>query len=782
MSTEKLAAIKLRELKVQHQTLAAHYLAIEEQVTKASSDVERLRLLKEGLAEARFAGIQLHDDLDGVEGLLLEAELETASEETRRRGLAQLRSTLEHGRQRARFAHLIGCVLEEWAAKAGEDDADQGAAGREAFIERLLDALRSPAAPLVGLAPFFERHADGLAPLQEQLATFCEQELIRPVTREELRAYVRLLSADPLRPETLRAEAQALLADKLALDDYAGALTVMLNRLEEWSWPAEDRAPRPLWRWERWRAAFDAELLEMLLLQLVGWRIAIELKSALPQSPLFSCFSASGTPQTDEILRARWEEIERLFLSATPQTSQELAQLGGAEDLVYEGFRFTEEGPDASQGMLTLIAADVRLEQSAGAAVYGLRVDLADFFQSISHQVIEELLAGLGLPPRCWSFVQRFVQLPLPGGARARRGIPLGYKLSVVIADALLRVLDAQIFQATQTRAIRFVDDIYFVSAERRQVIAAWETIERFCADCGLKVNEQKSGAICVGGSVPEQLPSGPFSWGLLDLDEGGRWIPSAERLEAFVEQLRAAVNRSQSALELISQYNGYVNQIIRKLGPFAPLDGGARPHIDKVIAAVAAVHRRCPAEPGITAHLRGLLEQRFAEVLEAQPIPDALLYWPIAAGGLGLCNPLLVMVGFRHWAEIERATPSAPAGAWRDESSESAWLSFYRQLLSPRGLRRPQIPPRLEGSRAALAAGADVVSCYWDWVISSYGELLLERYGSFSLLIPQLMPMQLVVSSQKVTSTLDRELRAAPWSRTQASHPTFYDEDDIPF
>jgi hypothetical protein len=180
------------------------------------------------------------------------------------------------------------------------------------------------------------------------------------------------------------------------------------------------------------------------------------------------------------------------------------------------------------------------------------------------------------------------------------------------------------------------------------------------------------------------------------------------------------------------------------------------------------------------------MLEERFAGVLEGARASEALLYWPITAGGLGLCNPMLVMIGFRR--SRQRRPPIPPPAAlpddagWRD--NDNPWSTYYRQHLQPLAPERPEIAPELEGLRAQFLArgNARSLTAYWEWVLSTYGPQLLQGFGALSVLFPQLVPMQLVVNSQKITSSLDREMATAKSRAPSVYLPSVDFDDDIPF
>src|SRR5205823_14576397 len=108
--------------------------------------------------------------------------------------------------------------------------------------------------------------------------------------------------------------------------------------------------------------------------------------------------------------------------------------------------------------------------------------------------------------------------------------------------------------------------------------------VEEFCAACGLRVNEPKSGAVCVGGPPPEGLPRGRPRWGLLELDERGQWRVHPETFEAHLTQSRERVAAAPSVLSRVQQYNANVRYLVSSLAPGGMLGDSHRESVGRVI------------------------------------------------------------------------------------------------------------------------------------------------------------------------------------------------------
>src|SRR5207249_6976372 len=124
----------------------------------------------------------------------------------------------------------------------------------------------------------FAHHAAVFDRVRSQVRTFADTEAQAAVTTEQVRAVLKLLGGDITRTPDVRSAALALAADERQVNEYAGALTILLNNLDDWDWPAEGFELRALWSRTKWRPYLDEDLLTLLFQSLVGFRWGVLLK------------------------------------------------------------------------------------------------------------------------------------------------------------------------------------------------------------------------------------------------------------------------------------------------------------------------------------------------------------------------------------------------------------------------------------------------------------------------------------------------------------------------
>jgi hypothetical protein len=116
--------------------------------------------------------------------------------------------------------------------------------------------------------------------------------------------------------------------------------------------------------------------------------------------------------------------------------------------------------------------------------------------------------------------------------------------------------------------------------------------------------------------------------------------------------------------------------------------------------------------------------------------LPEALFYWPITAGGLGLTHPFIPIRALQP--AQSPAEPPVPASRSGDWQSQGAWGNFYRSLFVTLKLREPVSTPGLESLlNDFIQRGSEVggrqqkgLSAYWKWVVYTYGPALLESWA----------------------------------------------------
>ena len=761
-NTRVITRIKLDELQRQRDRLTAHYAAVEQQARAAGTPLDRLRVLYNGLRQARFAQKPLHPDVDNLDLVFFEAASGTASAELVQQWVRQLERELARCRLRTEFAHAFGQTLSEWAnAPTTATTAEPGAEEPWAVLGE-----EAPAVDLGMLHGIFERNAAHFTPVRAGVQSFGEGEALAPVKNEEVKALLALLAGDIYRQSSIRRQAAAVRGSDTLVNEYAGVLTVLVNNLGSWNWPADGVEGRGLWARGKWRPYLDEDFVTLLFLELIGLRWGMRLKSLAQENLLSStaAFLVSGQGLEDMIKRMRNGRAASLFLTQIPNN---LRLLAGSEGYGGRGGYGRARGaapekPTALEQLLTTVMAEIRFQRTLtpDRPLHVVQADLRDFYLRIPHPVLLALAERLGFPPAWQEFLRKYLQVPLRfrGERRVvRRGVVLGHLFGAVLADWLLLLLDLAVYQATGVRQFRVVDDVYVVTPDAGHALQSWQLLRQFCAGCGLEVNEAKSGAVTLGGAAPAGLPAGPPHWGFLRLQADGTWTLDEPALDRFQEQTRRLVAGAPTVLGMVAQYNDQVAFLQRSLGLCVRLDDE---HLNRVGRRLARLHQGLfGAGHGLAEEVRRRLRQLFLDArLQEAGLPEALLYWPITAGGLGLVHPLIAVRGFQQGLA---AIPSPPAG--RGSSILFQWQTYYRQLLATNSFAGPTATPRLETLVSDfIARGGEVggrkqagLSPYWRWVVYTYGPVLLEDLGTFRFLLTELVPLQLILENRIEATTL---------------------------
>src|SRR5690606_4254389 len=138
--------------------------------------------------------------------------------------------------------------------------------------------------------------------------------------------------------------------------------------------------------------------------------------------------------------------------------------------------------------------AEVQLARAAypDRPLYLVKLDLRDYYPSIPHDVVLDILRRLGVPEAHLGVFARYLAPPLRSGAgasmRMRRGVRMGHTLSGMLAELLMRLLEQHVQRRARVRIVRVVDDLCVLTPDPGAAVAAWEAVESFCSACGLGI------------------------------------------------------------------------------------------------------------------------------------------------------------------------------------------------------------------------------------------------------------------------------------------------------
>ena len=252
--------------------------------------------------------------------------------------------------------------------------------------------------------------------------------------------------------------------------------------------------------------------------------------------------------------------------------------------------------------------------------------------------------------------------------------------LSDMLGELLLRLLDIYVRRSAKVIVVRMVDDICLLAASAEEAVKAWQAAQRFCAACGLTLNEEKCGAVCIGGILSSALPPGRPRWLLLALDDEGRWTVDPDAFAVYLTQTRQRIEQAPSILARVEIYNSAIRYLQQSFAIKAALDDA---HRQSIRDAMMRVHYAFFAnDRSIIDATRDLIRERYLSPASPTHLPEAWIYWPITAGGLGLTQTTLLAASYAE-AYAKREHPAPPeerTAEWQRKSN--AWASFYHELL----------------------------------------------------------------------------------------------------
>ncbi len=762
-TNQLIAQIKLAEMQRQRERLTKHYQTVEEKALAAETPIKRLEIFYEGLRQAQFAQKPLHPDVANLDVIFLENLTGNSSAEMIKKWTQQFQRELERGRLRAEYACAFGQLLDEWI-NPPQTEKEQTSLGEESEPWRLLLQPPPDSVNVSLLKGIFQENEKYLSKMRQSLGKFGEEAALKPATQQEVKALLNFQGRDDFRQPHLRRQALEASRSDTLINEIADTLTILLNNLDDWYWPEEGIQPTSVWKNQKWRPYLNESLMQLLFVQLIGLRWGMKLKESSreifnPRWGRSSFFWKDEwkklTHYQSSILSERNHRAGDFFLPMIPRTLTEWA----GRDTGYGRGRQPLNQPTHLEKLLVALDAEIRFHQAAypSKPLHIVQADIRDYYLRIPHDVLKVLVDQLGFPQRWQNFLAKYFAIPLitnEGKVPAQRGLILGHLIGSVLADCLLFLLEMQVFQATELRLFRVVDDLFLHTADAQKAQQGWEQIQSFCSSCGLEINSEKSGAVCIGDTKADSLPEGLPHWGLLQLNEEGEWKVDETQVNTLQESIRQEVSAAPTVLGKVACYNENIAFINKNLGLSAPL---GMERLEEAARSLARFHNHLFDDNcGMVEELGHLLEKFFLDTrLQDSGVPESLLYWPITAGGLGLTHPLISVSGFRKYQEKtprkeppERDEKTAP-----DTEINAAMYQYFLNIIRPLQMDGPTSTPGMEGLvKDFIARGGEVggreqkgLSPYWQWIVYTYGPAVLESLGTFRFLLTELVPLQLI-------------------------------------
>jgi hypothetical protein len=790
--------IKTRELERQFETLTQRLSLLREELAAAADrgEKERFSILHRGLSAT---GIGVFEDASFADGIAEEIRCGSASEEMIRSAVQRLDREREKLSRRAAAAILYGRLFEEADSKEVETTLHlTGASGaRKDAISALL-AYWTDAPPIVdtdALRTLLREEcsstttttSDAGANVESVAAAFFAQ----AVSANEIRAHLHVLAHSFDHRVELRSYARRLLGDESAINDLAGALTILVRQPNTWDWNEWLSSTRINVRWNRtrWRAFLDADLVPQLLLEAVALRLGVWARSSwLPRT-----LGPRGR-KWDTFDHVRHALASALVLPGIGTTIQAYEQQAPN---AYAGAGSITGEADYFQQLFALVNADLWWHRQIGAEeLYVAQSDLEDFFPALPHATITTLLEVMHVPKTVIDFIAGYLHGPYRFEAdeviTPQRGMFPGNTLSRVIGDALCIALDAYVERKSRTYLTRFMDDLFWVTTSSETLENAWNAIDEFCRVAGLRTNRAKTTAQRIGNEAFESslLPTKtPLRWGFLALDPVScTWIPHGPSIEEFRTTLHERLNvEGVPARQVAREYNAALGYFVRGLAPLTALDVA---HLDRLHSPLQSVH----ADLGIVdVVLRARLKERADHPMLRDLVgmlPAGWFYWPVTAGGLGLYNPASMLAGARRTlAQWQRSNQVAPAKleSDKDPRADSQWCTAYQVRASASLRLAPPTPsPEMAGrQRDFIARGSEMRGAvaaaiyslqqpglhpYWQWLLETHGPSLVDMFGTLRFLPTEVVPVDPIAGAP------------APQSLLSTTHASSSSDDDIPF
>lgn len=779
-----VARIKTRELTHQYRRITEDAAALRRALETTDAATARFELLRDGLDTMHRAIGQR---------FALEGFVAGTSEEIRAYGpdaarhpvvvaaAARLERELVALERRAAAAVLYGRLYEEAASSRADARSalappapalDPRAEERLAHLRALWETPR--AVDVEGLRAIV---AETLTrpPTADELAIFQAA-----VTKEEVRAHLAAIAANPDHHHELRAAARRLLGDDDGHTDLAGALSILLRDLDAWRWEEWSAVVNLRWNRTRWLTFLDVDLVPRLFLDVVTLRLTIFARTSWGARR-----SASAPASLHD--RTRQRLVDDLVFVGLGESLEAFRALG---DHGYVGGGAPSGGPDPFQRLFAIVGADLWWAANTGTPTTILQTDVADFFPSLPHPAIATVLEVIGVPRSVVSFVDGFLRGPYPLAADVAdacgtpavtpgAGIFAGTSLSRFLGDALLVALDHHVKRASGARVARFMDDVYAVGTED-DVRSAWTAMSQFFSASGLRPNPDKTrmsrfaerepiAELAAEASSTHFAPGvarAPVRWGFLVLD-GDVFVPALDAVADLGASLRERLRATTSVRDAAREYNAAAGYLVRGLAPLLPL---TIDHVDRLHEALRLFHDRAfPASEdtrsSVAAHFRKHLTKHSADLARdfATALPDAWFHWPLSEGGLGLEHPPSVLASAR--AALATFKPPAPPPSTLPEEDATWCAAFETRASAPLRFAPPAVSPEMEGRQrdlvASLTRSNAILRPYWRWLLETHGRSLVDFFGTLRFLARDVLPID---------------------DRIPAPSLVTPDDDDIPF
>lgn len=766
---------KLAELSRQRDSLLAQYHEIQ---SRADGDhgVVGLRVLYEGLKKIAVGHTRLHRELPNIHALLRGTEV---SHELVAFWRDRFNRELARGKARADIVYLFGAFLGEWDDRNEVNQVWQNDRRQqyEDLLQQVTASAVAPPAPMNLLDGQLNRLTEHHAEIAAKI-----EEAIQESVRSQSDCYPRLtqIADSPNHPADVRAEAKRFSGDDVLSDQFTDALRVVTRDPRDWSWPSSGVAARALWTRNKWRLYPVLSLVDLAVLNAYSdfWTSTIascytNAGQRVNREGRLQHLNDLGAPEVITFNERRMLKLEqeRICLSwyeeTDPWTSQPVVregepvrgivvsratQQGELRDAAQMGYGYGE----GTNAMVLQVHAEIQTLRAAfpNRPLHVVKLDIRDYFASVPHATLLRMLRGLGMTVDGMNFAECFLAIPYlidEEASPARRGVPMEQPFSHWLCEWLLRLMEEFVYARARVRIIRQIDDICLLAPSPDEAVAGWNAVREFVADCGLSINEDKCGAITIGGESVDELPEQPPRWSMLELNSDGDWQIHERTFETLLLDARREVDARHAILARVRSYNEHLRFLVTALG--LAMDLGDVHRQSAAVSLSQFENTFFGDNKSVFDGLRDSIRERYEDQFDA--IPTSWMVWPITAGGLGLRSALILdgqfQIAYENRCDVRKSPPAKRPDDWQHGDRE--WTEYYQDLLvklEPAECGESKTMKTLVKSfirRGKTISGGEQegLTQYWRWVLSIYGPEILEHLGTFEFLLTELVPLQLI-------------------------------------
>ncbi|KAJ3129755.1 hypothetical protein HK098_000124 [Nowakowskiella sp. JEL0407] len=581
-----VAVIKLHELSSQRKRLHDLYSKTLSDAESAGAPLEKLKILYNGVKSTHFAHKEGAAAVDNLENLISIIEQLNAGRKSPKRKpvsehpddqivngwIEKLKLEIDRGKKRADYAYLFGKTLEEWVAShqsgskfdlpLNEEDFEEAedltkTVDRMKFIDSTLKDLATPVAPENYDLKFIDEVMSGkeefLELIRNAILEYSKSGINSKATSAEILAAIDSICRDNLVDSNGKQQLRDISSNDMLLNEYAGIVTILLNDVTRWDWPAgsfhsldadgnpesmiyriDESAPKMRIRKNRsfkYRAFIDEDTITALFLQVIGVRWSVRFKQLLRafihkfQSNTFSnaetdfkALLEKSKKHAESSSHSNTESVSAQILSPLTQSTSNTKPLLFSNPKTYS-YRYyssiAQTRTTKLQNDLFCCSLPDTMELQSTSSAYGgggVSSEGGSNKESTKKQKLLDLISaevGVGMngfPEEQTTVVSLDIEVLCydePSSATSiRRGILLAHSLSRLVSEMLLVLLEIDVFQKTRgaVQLMRVVDDIYFVHTEKLLIHKTWNILTEGLARIGLRPNLLKSGSVVIPG------------------------------------------------------------------------------------------------------------------------------------------------------------------------------------------------------------------------------------------------------------------------------------------